>query len=210
MQISKEHWRRSSFNRRQRFIPYLFIAPNLAIFLTFTVWPAIRGFYISFFESFDGRNFDYVGVGNYSRIFSDETVKMVAAQTAKYVFFYVLLSTTLSIAAALTINNQQFAKGLFRAAIFLPVLLSPVVVGLIWENMLERKIGLVNLMINALGGGNPGWLVENNLALISVIFVGVWTHLGFYSIIVLAGLQGIDKNLLEAASMDGATKSQLW
>ena len=209
MQISKEHWRRSSFNRRQRFIPYLFIAPNLAIFLTFTVWPAIRGFYISFFESFDGRNFDYVGVGNYSRIFSDETVKMVAAQTAKYVFFYVLLSTTLSIAAALTINNQQFAKGLFRAAIFLPVLLSPVVVGLIWENMLERKIGLVNLMINALGGGNPGWLVENNLALISVIFVGVWTHLGFYSIIVLAGLQGIDKNLLEAASMDGATKSQL-
>ena len=64
-------------------------------------------------------------------------------------------------------------------------------------------------MLQAAGGGSPGWLVEPKLGMIAVIFVGVWVHLGFYSIILLAGLQGIDRSLLEAAAMDGATRFQI-
>jgi ABC-type sugar transport system permease subunit len=190
-------------------MPYLFVAPNMLIFLTFIIWPAIRGFQISFFDSMDGRTFTPVGTGNYRAIFSDPTIAEVAKNTAIYVIFYVIISTILSIAFALIINEQQFAKGFFRAILFLPVMLSPVVVGLIWNDVLDRKVGPLNSLLEALGGGSPGWLVEPTLGMIAVIFVGVWVHLGFYSIILLAGLQGIDRSLLEAAAMDGATRPQI-
>ena len=201
--------RRSVINWRRRLMPYMFVAPNMLIFLTFIIWPAIRGFQISFFDSMDGRTFTPVGTGNYRAIFSDPTIAEVAKNTAIYVIFYVIISTVLSIAFALIINEQQFAKGFFRAILFLPVMLSPVVVGLIWNDVLDRKVGPLNSLLEALGGGSPGWLVEPTLGMIAVIFVGVWVHLGFYSIILLAGLQGIDRSLLEAAAMDGATRPQI-
>jgi len=190
-------------------MPYLFVAPNMLIFLTFIIWPAIRGFQISFFDSIDGRTFTPVGTGNYRAIFGDPTVAEVAKNTVTYVVFYVIISVILSIAFALIVNEQQFAKGFFRAILFLPVMLSPVVVGLIWNDVLDRKVGPLNTLLQALGGGSPGWLVEPKLGMIAVIFVGVWVHIGFYSIILLAGLQGIDRSLLEAAAMDGATRTQI-
>ena len=190
-------------------MPYLFVAPNMLIFLTFIIWPAIRGFQISFFDSIDGRTFTPVGTGNYRAIFGDPTVTEVAKNTATYVIFYVIISTILSIAFALIVNEQVFAKGFFRAILFLPVMLSPIVVGLIWNDVLDRKVGPLNSLLQAIGGGSPGWLVEPKLGMIAVIFVGVWVHLGFYSIILLAGLQGIDRSLLEAAAMDGATRPQI-
>lgn len=190
-------------------MPYLFVAPNMLIFLTFIIWPAIRGFQISFYDSIDGRTFTPVGTGNYRAIFGDPIVAEVAKNTAIYVVFYVIISTLLSIAFALIVNEQKFAKGFFRAILFLPVMLSPIVVGLIWNDVLDRKVGPLNALLQAVGGGSPGWLVEPKLGMIAVIFVGVWVHLGFYSIILLAGLQGIDRSLLEAASMDGATRPQI-
>lgn len=201
--------RRPITNWRRRLMPYLFVAPNMFIFITFIIWPAIRGFQISFFDSIDGRNFTPVGAGNYRTIFGDPTVTSVAKNTATYVIFYVLISTFLATALALVVNEQKFAKGFFRAIIFLPVMLSPIVVGLIWNDVLDRKVGPLNSLLQALGGGSPGWLVEPKLGMIAVIFVGVWVHIGFYSIILLAGLQGIDRSLLEAASMDGATRAQI-
>jgi ABC-type sugar transport system permease subunit len=190
-------------------MPYFFLAPNMFIFCTFIIWPAIRGIQISFFDSIDGRTFTPVGTGNYKAIFGDPTVSEVAKNTATYVIFYVLISTLLAIALALIVNEQKFAKGFFRAIIFLPVMLSPIVVGLIWNDVLDRKVGPLNSLLQALGGGSPGWLIEPKLGMIAVIFVGVWVHIGFYSIILLAGLQGIDRSLLEAAAMDGATRGQI-
>ena len=201
--------RRSVINWRRRLMPYFFVAPNILIFVTFIIWPAIRGFQISFYDSIDGRTFTPVGTGNYKAIFGDPTVAEVAINTAIYVVFYVTISTILSIAFALIVNEQKFAKGFFRAILFLPVMLSPIVVGLIWNDVLDRKVGPLNALLQAVGGGSPGWLVEPKLGMIAVIFVGVWVHLGFYSIILLAGLQGIDRSLLEAAAMDGATRPQI-
>jgi len=190
-------------------MPYLFVAPNMFIFITFIIWPAISGFQISFYDSMDGRTFTPVGTGNYESIFGDPAVAEVAKNTAIYVIFYVIISTILSLAFALIVNEQKFAKGFFRAILFLPVMLSPIVVGLIWNDVLDRKVGPLNALLQAAGGGSPGWLVEPKLGMIAVIFVGVWVHLGFYSIILLAGLQGIDRSLLEAAAMDGATRFQI-
>lgn len=180
----------------------------MAIFATFIIYPALRGFWISFQESSDGVEFKYVGTANFKTIFSDPAIASVARNTATYVIFYVIISTLLSLTLSIIVNQQQFLKGMYRAILFLPVMLSPVVVGLIWNQVLDRKVGPLNQLLEALGGGSPGWLIEPKLGMAAVIFVGVWVHIGFYSIILLAGLQGIDKSVLEAASMDGATRWQ--
>lgn len=180
----------------------------MAIFGTFIIYPALRGFWISFQDSQDGVNFKYVGNTNYKTIMHDELVSTVAKNTATYVIFYVVISTLLALTLAIIVNEQQFLKGMYRAILFLPVMLSPVVVGLLWNQVLDRKVGPLNQLLEALGGGSPGWLVEPRLGMIAVIFVGVWVHVGFYTIILLAGLQGIDRSVLEAASMDGATRWQ--
>jgi ABC-type sugar transport system permease subunit len=189
-------------------MPYLFILPNMAIFGTFIIYPALRGFWISFQESSDGREFKYVGTENFRTILTDPTIAAVARNTATYVIFYVVISTILALTLSIIVNQQNFLKGMYRSILFLPVMLSPVVVGLIWNQVLDRKVGPLNQLLEALGGGSPGWLVEPKLGMAAVIFVGVWVHIGFYSIILLAGLQGIDKSVLEAAAMDGATKWQ--
>ena len=195
---------------RRRLIPYLFVAPNMIVFLVFTIWPAINGFNISFYDSSNGRTFTPAGTGNYHEIFTDEEFWGVVRQTVVFVVCFVTATMVLATALALALNAQRRGRGVLRAAYFLPVLLSPVVVGLIWGWALERRVGLVNTLTDALGLGQPGWLIEPNLAMMCTVLVGVWTHLGFYALIVLSGLQGLDGNVYEAATLDGAgTKQQI-
>lgn len=193
---------------RPRLIPYLFIAPNLAVFLVFTIWPAINGFNISFYDSSNGRTFTPAGTGNYHEIFTDDEFWGVVRQTVLFVVSFVAATMLLATALALLLNAQRRGRGVLRAAYFLPVLLSPVVVGLIWGWALERRVGLVNTIARALGLGQPGWLIEPGLAMVCTVLVGVWTHLGFYSLILLSGLQGIDGTVYEAARLDGADTRQ--
>ena len=193
---------------RRRLVPYLFVAPNMLVFLVFIIWPAINGFNISFFDSSDGRYFEPVGTANYSEIVADDEFRRVVAQTMVFVVSFVVVTMVVSTALALLLNAPRRGRGALRAAYFLPVLLSPVVVGLIWGWALERRVGLVNTITGALGLGQPGWLIEPSLAMLCTVVVGVWTHLGFYALITLAGLQGIDGNVYEAARLDGANTRQ--
>lgn len=193
---------------RHRLIPYLFIAPNMLVFLVFIIWPAINGVNISFYDSNDGRHFDPVGTANYTEIVSDGEFRRVVSQTVVFVVLFVGATLILSTALALLLNAQRRGRGALRAAYFLPVLLSPVVVGLIWNWALERRVGLVNTVLQAVGLGQPGWLIEPGLAMTATVLVGVWTHLGFYALISLAGLQAIDGTVYEAARLDGATTRQ--
>lgn len=201
-------WRRSRVPWNQRVAPYLFVLPNMVVFGLFTIWPAINGFNISFYDSSNGRTFSYVGTENYRRLLGDESFGSVVRNTLVFVVCFVVLATALSTGLAVLLQAQRRGRGFFRAAFFLPVLLSPVVVGLIWGWALERQVGLVNTVLSGIGLGQPGWLVEPNLALMCAVLVGLWTHIGFYGLIVLAGLQGIDPGLYESARIDGANSWQ--
>jgi len=189
----------------RRIAPYLFVFPNMLIFAVFTIYPALYGFNLSLYDSRNGQTFTYVGTRNYERILTDPQFLEVVRNTVLFVVAFVLVSTVLSILFAVLLDAQLRGRSFFRAVLFLPVILSPVIVGLVWGWLLDRNTGLVNTIVGAVGLGQPGWLTEPRLALGAVVAVGVWTHLGFYSLIMLAGLQGIDRNLYEAASLDGAT-----
>lgn len=185
--------------------PYLFLLPNMAIFGMFTIYPAINGINLSLYESPNGRVFRWVGGGNYERILTSAEFWKVASQTVIYAVSYVLISIVLATATAILVNQQKFGKAFFRSALFIPVLVSPVVVGLVFNWMLQRQGGLVNNFLGVFGIDPVPWLVDSRWAMVSIIMVGVWTQLGFYMLILLAGLQAIDPVYYEAARMDGAT-----
>jgi len=192
----------------QRLAPYLFVLPNMLIFGVFTIYPAINGFNVSRYDSSNGRTFTSVGGRNYEQLFGDDEFWSAARATAVFVLAFVVLSTVAAIGLALLLIRPIRARALFRAVFFLPVLLSPVVVGLLWSWILERRSGGLNALLGGIGLPEFGWLVHGPLTLSVTVFVGVWMHLGFYTLIIMAGLQGIDVTYYEAATIDGASSWQ--
>lgn len=188
--------------------PYLFLLPNMVIFGLFTIWPAISGFNISLYSSRNGRTFEWAGTGNFERIFSDADFYQALFNTIVFVLAFVGLGVSIAVVLSVLLNAQSVGTSFFRSVFFLPVLLSPVVVGIVWRWLLERNGGLVNEALGAIGIPAVPWLVDPQLAMISVIAVSLWTNVGFYTMILLAGLQSIDPNLYEAASLDGASPLQ--
>lgn len=182
--------------------PYLFLLPNMVIFGLFTIWPAINGFNISLYSSTTGRRFEWAGLDNYREIRSDADFRSAATNTLTYAAGFVSLSVVGSVLLAVALDAQLRGRSFFRAAFFLSVLLSPVVVALMRRWMLERRGGLINAGLQAVGLPEVPWLVDGRLAMGAVIFVGLWTHVGFYTMIALAGLQSIDGSLYEAEAVN--------
>ncbi|WP_115788279.1 carbohydrate ABC transporter permease [Arthrobacter silvisoli] len=191
---------------KMRLVPYLFLLPNMAIFGVFTVWPAINGFNISMYSSSNGRTFRWEGAGNYQRILTDEDFWGIVRNTVVYALSFVLLSVVVGVMLAVLVDQQRRGRTFFRSVFFIPVLISPVVAGLVWNWMLERQNGLINTFLGSLGIPEIPWLVDNNLAMVVVIGVGTWMQVGFYMLILLAGLQSIDPSVYEAARIDGASR----
>lgn len=188
--------------------PYLFLLPNMLIFGLFTIYPAFSGFNISLYSSRNGRTFEWAGLGNFAAIFTDDDFYQALLNTIVFVAAFVGLGVCIAVVLAVLLNAQNLGKSFFRSVFFLPVLLSPVVVGIVWRWLLERNGGLVNEALGAIGIPAAPWLVDPTLAMVSVIAVSLWTNVGFYTMILLAGLQSIDPNLYEAASLDGASHLQ--
>ncbi len=192
----------------QRLAPYLFVLPNMVIFGVFVIYPAINNFTISTYDSHNGRTFRYVGGANYHELLSATDFWAAARATVLFAFCFVVLVTACSTGLALLLNQRIRGRAFFRSVFFLPVVLSPVVVGLIWGWIFDRNNGLLNTVLHGIGLPGPGWLVNGNLSMAVVIFVGLWIHVGFYTLIMLAGLQSIDPVYYEAAAMDGASSWQ--
>ncbi|WP_164233705.1 carbohydrate ABC transporter permease [Microbacterium hydrocarbonoxydans] len=199
---SRKRWTGGGWG--MKWAPYLFLIPNMAIFAVFTIYPALNGFNMSLYESNNGRTFRPVGTDNYRKILTDAEFWDVARNTAVFAIAFVVLGTAIALAVAALVNAQNRGKTFFRAVFFIPVLVSPVVVGLIWNWMLERQNGLVNIALGAVGIPPVPWLVDSGWAMVSIVLVGIWMQVGFYMLILLAGLQAIDPALYEAARMDGA------
>jgi alpha-1,4-digalacturonate transport system permease protein len=190
--------------RSRQLAPYLFVLPNMVVFGLFTIWPAVNGFNVSLYDSSNGRTFQFVGTENYEHLLSDPEYLASVRNTLVFVIGFVLVVTAFATVLAILLNHQHKGRGALRAAYFLPVIISPVVVGLVWNWMLTRGTGVVNLVLSNLGLGQPGWLLDPGLAMVTIILVGVWVNVGFFTMILLAGLQSIDGNLYEAAKLDGA------
>ncbi|MBV7329491.1 sugar ABC transporter permease [Chloroflexi bacterium TSY] len=184
---------------------YLFLAPNLIMFLVFNLF--VWGFliYLSF-QSWDligSRRF--IGLDNYQRMLSDPIFATALKNTTQYTLMFVLPVTVISLAIAMLANQPIRGMYFFRAAYYLPVVTSIAVLAMIWRFMLiPRADGPLNYMIGQVGIPPQEWLINLRLAMPSVVGMQIWATMGYYMILWLAGLQNIPDELYDAAKIDGA------
>lgn len=200
-----------------RRMPWLFLAPNLLIFGTFTFLPIIINFYYAFtggvklFPSerpFTGME-NLVTLFDCRNYFDPSTCRkdifwQAVYNTAKFAVLQVGLMVVFSVITALVLNRKIIGRGFWRGVYFYPVLLSPVVVALIWKWILQSQ-GVLNGLLLGVGVAPTEWLTSASWMFFWVILVSIWAHMGFYTLIVLAGLQAIPKDLYDAAQMDSAS-----
>ncbi len=194
------------------------LAPNMLVFGVFVLFPM----FLNVLYSFTGggalflNERVFVGTLQYETLLDcgsyadpatcrEDRFWRAAGNTAFFVVIQVVALVIVSLMTALVLNREMRARGFWRAVFFFPVLLSPVVVALIWKWILQRN-GVLNAMLVPLGIEPVLWLVERQWAMFWAIFVAIWAHLGFYTLILLAGLQAIPRDLYEAAEMDGTSR----
>jgi alpha-1,4-digalacturonate transport system permease protein len=201
----------------QRSTPWFFLTPNLVIFGVFTFLPIAINFYYAFTGGVQlyPRDRPFVGFENLASLLDcgnyldpssckRDLFWRAVWNTAQYSVFQVSLMVLFSLVTALVLNRKIIGRGFWRGVYFYPVLLSPVVVALIWKWILQRD-GLLNAAMVATGNEPVLWLAESGPAFFWVVFVGIWAHMGFYTLILLAGLQAIPADLYEAAQLDRAS-----
>jgi alpha-1,4-digalacturonate transport system permease protein len=190
--------------------PYLFILPNLIIFTTFIVIPAIFGLMYSF-NKYDGLNpMKYVGLRNYVKVFTTPEYWSALGRTTQYVVVSVPLIYVCSIAIALMLSREIVGKGFFRSVFYWPTLISYIIVGLTWKWIFSDSFGVMNYLLGIIGIDPVNWLTNTFNAKMTIIVATVWSRLGFYMVIFIAGLQAIPQDYYEAARIDGASKSRLF
>jgi alpha-1,4-digalacturonate transport system permease protein len=199
-----------------------FLLPNMAIFSIFVLLPLFIN--IAYSMTTGAALFlsdrTYVGLGQYQRLLRcDDYTNPLSCQedhfwtalsnTGLFVILQVALLITVATITALILNRDLKARSFWRAVFFFPVLLSPVVVGLIWRWILDRN-GILNATMVGMGLDPVNWLLERNWAFAAAIGVTIWAHLGFFALILLAGLQAIPRDLYEAAEMDGTRPGRVF
>ena len=198
-------------------IGWMFVAPNLLILGLFTFLPIVINFYFAFsggVELYPSQR-PFTGLDNLETLFDcgnyldpstcrQDIFWRAIYNTAFFAVVQVGLMVSFALITALVLNRKIIGRGFFRGVFFYPVLLSPVVVALIWKWMLQRE-GVLNALMVAAGAAPVQWLTQGHWAFFWSVFVSIWAHMGFYTLILLAGLQAIPADVYEAAEMDGAT-----
>ncbi|MGL6201253.1 MAG: carbohydrate ABC transporter permease [Lachnospiraceae bacterium] len=189
----------------QKTVPYVLILPTVLIFAAFMIYPIFRSLYLSFFEYTAGR-YEFVGINNYVKLLKDPIFYKAFFNTV----IYLIIQVPIMIAGALLIAvaiEQKFIKGksFFRTCVFLPTVTALVAYALVFKVLLNADHGLINYVIQFFGGEGIAWFYEEWPARFSIIISITWRWLGYNMIILLAGIQAIPTELMEAAEIDGAT-----
>jgi putative chitobiose transport system permease protein len=187
--------------------PYLFIIPAAIVVSTFVLYPALKAIYLSFTNFNMISEAGFVGFANYINVWRDPFFWAALKNTLLYMIVVVPVLVFAPIFLAALVNKQIPGIALFRAAIYLPVITSLVISGLIWKWVYEEK-GILNFFLIASGITDTpvAFLTDPANALFSVMAVTIWSGMGYYMVIYLAGLQSIPRHLYEVAEVEGVSK----
>ncbi len=189
---------------RKAMVVVAFLGPSFVALVAFSLGPMIGTVWVSFQEWNLIRDAEYIGLGNYRELWSDDDFRLALRNTLYYLVGYLPLVTAGGLGLALLVNQRLRGISIFRGLYFLPVVTSWVVVALLWKWILNPSDGVVNWMLGLIGIDGPGWWTSTTWAMPSIILASAWKDLGFVMVILLAGLQSIPESLYEAARIDGA------
>ena len=196
------------FWRNIKVVPYLYILPNMILFLTFMIIPIFMSFYYSTVKWNGLGDPKFIGLENYLYIFTDDVFIKSMFNTVYYSAVTVPILMVLSLLCAVLLNNKIPLRGLIRSSIYAPAVVSTVVVGTVFIWIFQDQLGLINYIITLLGGEGINWQNDTRFAMVMIIVATIWQKTGYNMVIYLAGLQGIPTELMEAATIDGATTWQ--
>lgn len=190
-----------------------FLLPAFLLYTGFVIWPSITSLYYSL-TNWNGvsPNINFVGFLNFKTILTSDRFWNALKNTFILTFVISIFENAIALALALLVDKVTVGKNAFRAAFYIPVLLSGIVSGYIWKILYNYNFGAFNKFLDAvnLGAFKQDWLGDHKLALISIAVVLIWKGAGYYMVIYLAALQGVPADVLEAARIDGASGWQLF
>ncbi|MBO7387434.1 MAG: sugar ABC transporter permease [Lachnospiraceae bacterium] len=185
------------------------IAPVTIGLIIFYFYPFFRVIRDSFHNigAFD-RDMGFVGLDNYVGMFKDKEMWQTLANTFEYVIIIVPLSLILAMIIAVLLNAKIKGVSVFRVIYFLPAITMSVAVSMVWRWIFNGDFGILNGILGSFGVPARQWLADKSTAMLCICVVAIWSNVGYYMIILLAGIQGISKGYYEAAEIDGATGLQ--
>ncbi|MBX7548602.1 carbohydrate ABC transporter permease [Streptomyces sp. NPDC088560] len=185
--------------------PLVLIAANVVLFALFFVWPAVIGLVYSFTNYTGVGAFQFVGLDNYSNLFGDSSFYDALTRTLLYTVLFVPLNFALSLLIAnMLVSKHAKGTSVARVVFFIPWLLSPIVVGVLWRWLFGENFGLVNYVIEKLGGHAVPWQSNADLSLLVVVMAASWAWTGFSMLLFIAAIKNVPVSYYEAASLDGA------
>jgi len=200
----------SGHENREDSTKYVFLLPAVVWILVFTIFPLLYAVYNSFFSFRYGKINQFIGLGNYGRLFTDANLHGALWITIVFVAVTVSIEMLLGLGLALIFNREIYGKNVWRAIMTLPLFATPVAMGYLGITLFYETNGPVNALVSALGGIPPPWLSNPTWAPIAVMIIDIWQWTPFVFLVALAGLQGLPEDVFEAARVDGSSGFQLF
>jgi multiple sugar transport system permease protein len=193
-----------------RAVPLLLLLPAVAVIVAVLVYPVAYGAFLSLFnyQMTLSPERTFTGLANYQRLFNDADFLNSAWVTARFTLMTVALEFVIGLGIALLLTLEFPARAIFRALVLLPLMVPPLVSGLLWRLMYDHELGVLSYFVRVLGGDPPVFLGDPDIALLAVSVTEVWRATPFMVLVLLAALQSVPHELHEAAQIDGASAAQ--
>ena len=180
---------------------WIFILPTMLGLIVLNIYPMIDTIKQSFCKMGDfGRGSQFVGLDNYKKVLGDSEVWQALWNTIKYAIIEVPFSVVIALLLSVLLNKKIKGRSVFRTIFFLPMVVAPAAIAMVWKWLYNSNFGLINNIFHV----NVNWISNPKLAIFSLAIIGIWSVIGYNMVLFLAGLQEVPKDYYEAASLDGA------
>ena len=183
---------------------YLMVAPTIIGRIVLNVWPFIQTVILSFSTTHPFGYYELSGIGNYTQMFGNKEFWKATWNSIYFCILTVPIGIFLSLLTAVLLNAKVAGKTAYRAIYFLPMVVAPAAIAMVWKWIFNAEYGIINQII----GSKVNWLTNTSLVLPACAVVAIWSSIGYDAVLLLSGIQNISKSYYEAASLDGATKIQ--
>lgn len=180
---------------------WIFILPTMLGLIVLNIIPIFQTIYQSFFKTGDfGKGNKFVGFDNYRKVFGDAEVWQSLWNTVKYALLEVPISIVIALLLAVLLNKKLKGREVFRTILFLPMVVAPAAIAMVWKWVFNSQYGLINNLFKI----NVFWISDPKNAIYSLAAIGIWSVLGYNMVLILAALQEVPRDYYEAAELDGA------
>jgi multiple sugar transport system permease protein len=196
--------RRSRLLRSEWAWGYALIAPTILGLFVLNIYPFFNSIWLSLQKMQGLSPAKFIGLKNYQTLFADKLVLQATWNTLYFMLLTVPVGIFLALIMATLLNNKIRGRDLYRGIYFLPLVVAPAAIAMVWRWMFNAESGIINQALSVFGITGPGWLSSPNTALVSCAIITIWSSLGYDLVLLLAGLQSIPQTYYEACEIDGA------